>query len=358
LHDAQFIAAAGGDAPVLAYLSGAQWQQALQQNARLLRAVAGKVRRQSAEPMTQDTILITAPRVHAEATALLGDYRLVFTEASITEDGLVALCAAEKPVAILARYGLFSERVLAASPKLKVVSRHGVGMDAIDKPAARRLGIAVEAAIGSNSQAVAEHAIGMMFACARKLAWLDARMRQLHWDKEGYLGTELFGSTLGIVGCGSIGRRVAEFGKAMGMQVLVCDPYLSESELPAGVTKVDLDALLRGSQVVSLHCPLNDETRGMLGAAKLDLLKAGAIVINTARAGLFDEQAMQSKLRGGRLSLGLDCFIDEPLGADSGWLTTPNCVLTPHVGGTTDGGMKGMGVGAARNILKHLEPLR
>ena len=304
--------------------------------------------------MTTDTILITAPTVHAEATELLRDYRLVFTDALVTEDALVKLCIADAPVAILARYGLFNERVLAASPKLKVISRHGVGMDAIDKLAAERLGIAVEGAIGSNSQAVAEHAIGMMFACARKLAWLDYRMRQAHWDKDGYLGMELCGATLGIVGCGSIGRRVAEFGKAMGMNVLVCDPYLSASNLPGGVTPVDLDVVLRRSDIVSLHCPLNDETRGMLSAEKLGLLKRGAIVINTARAGLFDEHAMQSKLHEGRLSLGLDCFVDEPLGADSAWLTTPNSVLTPHVGGTTDGGMKGMGVGAARNILKHL----
>mgnify|MGYP005805783275 CR=1 FL=1 len=305
--------------------------------------------------MSQDTILITAPKVHDDATRLLRDYRLVFTNAAITEEALIELCVAEKPVAILARYGLFNERVLAASPRLKVISRHGVGMDAIDKLAAKRLGIAVEAAIGSNSQAVAEHAIGLMFACARKLAWLDQRMRHVHWDKDGYLGMELSGATLGIVGCGSIGSRVAEFGKAMGMKVLAYDPYLSASQLPAGVAKVDFDHLLRHADVVSLHCPLNEETRGMLSAAKLEMLKGGAIVINTARAGLFDELAMQSKLREGRLSLGLDCFVEEPLPEDSAWAATPNSVLTPHVGGTTDGGMRGMGVGAARNILKHLE---
>jgi D-3-phosphoglycerate dehydrogenase len=150
----------------------------------------------------QDTILITAPKVHDDAVAALRDYRLVFTDAKVTEGRLVEICRTEQPVAILARYGIFNERVLAASPRLKVVSRHGVGMDAIDKVAAQRLGIEVEAAIGSNSQAVAEHAIGMMFACARKLAWLDQRMRERHWDKDGYVGFELFGATLGIVGCG------------------------------------------------------------------------------------------------------------------------------------------------------------
>lgn len=305
--------------------------------------------------MKDDTILITAPRVHDDAVKVLRDYRLVFTDALVTEARLADLCKTETPVAILARYGIFNETVLAASPRLKVISRHGVGMDAIDKGAAKRLGIAVEAAIGSNSQAVAEHAIGMMFACARKLAWLDHRMRERQWDKDGYLGFELFGATLGVIGCGSIGRRVAEFGKAMGMKVLVCDPLLTLGKLPIGVAKVELDELLRRCDVVSLHCPLNDETRGMLDAEKLSLLKAGAIVINTARAGLFDERVMQAKLHEGALSLGLDCFVNEPLPLDSGWLSTPNCVLTPHVGGTTDGGMRGMGVGAANNILKHLE---
>jgi D-3-phosphoglycerate dehydrogenase / 2-oxoglutarate reductase len=303
----------------------------------------------------QETILITAPKVHADALEVLRDYRLVFTDAKVSEDRLVELCKTEQPVAILARYGVFKERVLAASPRLRVISRHGVGMDAIDKVAAMRLGIAVEAAIGSNSQAVAEHAIGMMFACARKLAWLDHRMRENYWDKDGYLGFELFGGTLGVIGCGSIGARVARFGLAMGMTVLVCDPYLPAGDLPAGVVKVELDDLLRRSNIVSLHCPLNDETRGMLDAGKLDLLRPAAIVVNTARAGLFDERAMQSKLHEGALSLGLDCFVEEPLPADSGWLSTPNCVLTPHVGGTTDGGMRGMGVGAANNIIRHLE---
>ncbi|QRF55453.1 hydroxyacid dehydrogenase [Variovorax paradoxus] len=301
------------------------------------------------------TILVTAPRIHEDAMALLSEYRVIQTGTTVSEDELVAICAREEPVAILARYGIFNERVFRASPRLKVISRHGVGMDSIDIAAAQRVGVAVEAAIGSNSQAVAEHAIGLMFACARKLAWLDQRMKQARWDKEGYLGLELQGATLGVIGCGSIGGRVAAFAKALGMKVLVCDPYLGEHLLPADTVRVELESLLRRSDVVSLHCPLNDETRGMLDASRLALLKDKAIVINTARAGLFDEAAMQQKLRDGGISLGLDCFVQEPLPADSAWLDVPNAVLTPHVGGTTDGGMRGMGVGAARNILRHLK---
>ena len=227
-------------------------------------------------------------------------------------------------------------------------------MDSIDLPAAARLGIPVEAATGSNSQAVAELAIGMMIGCARKLAWLDARMRQRHWDKDDYRGTELCGKTLGIVGCGSIGRRVAKIADALGMKVQVVDPYLPAEALPAGATMTTLASVLPVCDVLTFHCPLNDETRGMLGAAEQARLRPDAIVINTARAGIFDEAAMLANLQAGRFAVGLDCFVEEPLGAGSPWLASPRTILTPHIGGTTDEGIKGMGVGAARNILRHL----
>ncbi|MCZ2495857.1 3-phosphoglycerate dehydrogenase [Xylophilus sp. Kf1] len=304
--------------------------------------------------MTTDTILITEARVHPDAVALLHDYRLVYTGVKFTEDELVEHCRQAQPVAILARYGLFNERVLEASARLKVVSRHGVGMDAIDQAAARRLGIAAVAALGSNSQAVAEHALGLMLACARRIPWLDRRTHGGHWDKPGYLGLELAGATLGIVGCGAIGGRVLRFAQAIGMRVLVCDPYLDPAALPEGVEGLALDDLLRRADVVSLHCPLDDSTRGLLTADRLALLRQGAIVVNTARAGLFDETAMQARLREGTLRLGLDCFVAEPLPPDSPWLTLEHVVLTPHIGGTTDGGLRGMAVGAAQNILKVL----
>ena len=305
--------------------------------------------------MSTQTILITAPVIHPDALDLLGGYRLIHTDAKITEDELCHLCATEQPVAILARYGIFSERVLKSAPGLEIVARHGVGMDAIDQVAAAKLGIVVKAAIGSNSQAVAELAIGLMLACARVIPKIDQRMHQGHWDKDTYQGIELHGKTLGVVGCGSIGGRVVRIAQALGMNVQVCDPYLSAAQIPAGARQVGLDELLGQADVVSLHCPLDDSTRNMLDASRLDMLRPGAIVINTARAGLFDEQAMQSLLLRGTVRLGLDCFVQEPIAQDSAWLTVPNTVLTPHIGGTTDGGMRGMGVGAARHIVAHLK---
>jgi D-3-phosphoglycerate dehydrogenase / 2-oxoglutarate reductase len=305
--------------------------------------------------MTIDTILVTEAKIHPDAVSLLAGYRLLYTGVKFTQDELVALCEREQPVAILARYGRIDRPVLSASPRLKVVGRHGVGMDAIDQQAARELGIAAVAAIGSNSQAVAEHALGLMLACARRISWLDRRMHDGHWDKAGYMGLELSGATLGIVGCGSIGARVMHFALAIGMNVRVCDPYLDVATLPTGVVLCALDELLPLCDVLSLHCPLDDATRGLLDERRLGLLRKNAIVINTARAGLIDEAAIQAQLRAGHLQLGMDCFAVEPMAEDSPWLDTPNAVLTPHIGGTTDGGLRGMAVGAAENIVKHLK---
>lgn len=285
---------------------------------------------------------------------MLSSYRLIHTDADITEDELCRICAQEKPIAILARYGIFSERVLRSSPELRIVARHGVGMDTIDLQASARLGIAAKAATGSNSQAVAELAIGLMLSCARLISHIDRRMHEGHWDKDSYQGIELHGKTLGVIGCGSIGSRVVRIAQALGMNVKICDPFRSQDDLPLDTERVALDELLRQADVVSLHCPLDDSTRNMLNAARLALLRPNAIVINTARAGLFDEAAMQATLHQGGIRLGLDCFAHEPVSADSPWLNTPNTVLTPHIGGTTDGGMRGMGVGAARHILAHL----
>jgi D-3-phosphoglycerate dehydrogenase / 2-oxoglutarate reductase len=296
------------------------------------------------------TIVITAARLHADAAAMLADYRLIYADVHADEVELAKLCAREQPVALLVRYGRISENVIAAAaPALRVIAKHGVGVDNIDKAAASARGIPLLAALGSNSQAVAEHTIALMLACARRVPWLDARMRAGHWDKEDYVGLELRGSTLGLIGLGEIGRRVARIASALGQNVLVHDPYANLAESGANASR--LKDLLERSDVVSLHCPLTSETRSLLDSRRLALLKPGAIVINTARAELIDENALHDALRAGRLSAGLDCFLDEPPRPDSPLLGAPNVVLTPHIGGTTMAAFRAMGVGAARHIL-------
>ena len=304
--------------------------------------------------MSQDTIVVTAAGIHPDAAALLAGFRVVHADVRAGEAALADLCRAEEPAALMVRYGNISEQVIAASGKLKVIAKHGVGTDNIDKAAAARRGIPVTAALGSNSQAVAEQTLGLMFACARRTAWLDARMRAGHWDKDDYAGIELAGATLGLIGAGAIGRRVAQVALALGMQVVVFDPYAKSGSLPDGVRMVELEDLLALSSVVSLHCPLTAETRHLLDARRLALLRDQAIVVNTARAGLFDEAALLAQLHAGRLHAGIDCFQDEPLGPGSPWLTAPNTVLTPHIGGTTTTAFRQMGVMAAESILSHL----
>lgn len=304
--------------------------------------------------MTRNTIVVTAASLHPDAAARLAGYRVVHADVRAGEDALAELCRAEQPVAILVRYGNISQKVISASSKLKVIAKHGVGTDNIDKAAAARLNIPVTAALGSNSQAVAEHTLGLLFACARQVAWLDARMRQGHWDKDGYAGIELAGATLGLIGAGAIGRRVADVALALGMKVLVHDPYAAPGSLPAAARMVGLDTLLSESGAVSLHCPLTAETRNLLDARRLARLQDRAIVINTARAGLFDEAALLTELHARRLHAGIDCFQDEPLGTDSPWLAAPNTILTPHIGGTTTTAFRQMGMMAAESILSHL----
>jgi D-3-phosphoglycerate dehydrogenase / 2-oxoglutarate reductase len=305
--------------------------------------------------MNKETIIVTAASIHPEAAAMLSDYRVVYADVRAGEDALADLCRQEEPVGIMVRYGNISEKVISASSKLRVIAKHGVGTDNIDKKAAERLGIPVTAALGSNSQAVTEHTLGLMFACARKLTWLDARMKQGHWDKDNYLGLELRGATLGLVGAGAIGGGVAAVALALGMQVVVYDPFAKPGSLPEGACLMaDLDDLLKMADVISLHCPLTAGTRGLLNRERLASIKNGAIIINTARAGLFDEEALLDELEAGRLVAGIDCFQDEPLKKNARWLATPNAVLTPHIGGTTATAFKAMGVDAAKSILFNL----
>lgn len=304
--------------------------------------------------MTQETVVVTAASIHRDAADMLSKYRVVYADVRAGEAALAKLCLDEQPSAIMVRYGNISDKVISASSKLRVIAKHGVGIDNIDQAAAGKLGIPVTAALGSNSQAVAEQTLGLMFACARMTSWLDARMRQGHWDKDSYLGIELSGATLGLIGAGSIGRRVAEVALALGMKVLVSDPYAKPGSMPVAVEMCDLERLVDESDVISLHCPLTADTRNLLNAERLARLKDQTIVINTARAGLIDDDALLKELHDRRLHAGIDCFQDEPLGMESPWLVAPNCVLTPHIGGTTSKAFRQMGVMAAQSILEHL----
>ena len=294
--------------------------------------------------------LVTGADLAAPALALLGDYEIVFAGKAPTEEDIVALCQRHDPVAIIVRYGKVGSAAMAAAPSLKVISKHGSGTDTIDKVAAAERGIQVVAAVGANAAAVAEHALALLLACAKSVVMLNQRMHQGHWDKATHKSLELEGRTVGLVGLGAIGVRFARMADAMGMRVLGFDPYATE--VPQCVERVDLDALMRQSDVISLHCPLTAENARLLNAQTLAACKKGVIVVNTARGGLIDEEALLNAIRSGHVACaGLDSFAVEPMAAPHPFHGEPRITLSPHIGGVTADAYVKMGVGAARNAL-------
>ncbi len=295
-------------------------------------------------------ILVTAADLAPQALSLLADFEVVYTGKTPDEDTIAALCQEHQPVAIIVRYGKIPVRVIDASKALRVISKHGTGIDTIDTKAAAARGIAVKAAAGANADAVAEHSWAFILACAKNVVFLDGRMRAGFWDKATHKSLELKGKTLGVVGIGAIGRRVAELGLAFGMQVVAFDPFAKAA--PAGVALVELADLLARSHVVSLNCPLTEENRHMINRASLGTMRDGAVLVNTGRGGLIDETALLEALASGKLrAAGLDAFAVEPLVGEHHFKAVPNVVLSPHIGGVSEDAYVNMGTAAARNVL-------
>ena len=300
--------------------------------------------------MSRGAIVVTGADLAPQALALLGDFEVVYAGKAPQEDDLVALCGQHDPVAIIVRYGKVGAAVMDAAPSLRVISKHGSGTDTIDKDAAKARGIEVRAAVGANAAAVAEQALALLLACAKSVPQLNARMHAGHWDKATHKSIELNGRTIGLVGLGAIGQRFARMCDAMGMKVLGHDPYARD--LPAWIRPVDLAALWRESDAISLHCPLTADNREMVNAQVLQACKRGVLLVNTARGGLVDEAALLVALRSGQVSAaGLDSFAVEPMAAPHPFHGEPNIILSPHIGGVTGDAYVNMGVGAARNVL-------
>lgn len=301
----------------------------------------------------KDVILVTGADLAPAAVAMLADFDLVYAGKECGEERLVALCRQHEPVAIIVRYGKVSARVMDASDRLRVISKHGTGIDTIDVAAAKERGIAVKAAAGANAAAVAEHTVALILACAKNVVRLDGRMRSGHWDKATHKSIELKGRTLGLVGLGAIGLRVAAVGNALGMRVIAHDPYARTT--PADVERMALADVIASSDVLSLHCPLTAQNANMINAASLATMRAGAILVNTARGGLIDEAALAAALRSGQLgAAGLDSFQVEPYAGTHEFSALGNAILTPHIGGVTDDAYIGMGTAAAQNVLDEL----
>lgn len=305
------------------------------------------------------TVLVTAPRLAAAGADLLAaaGARVLYLPEPGGADEVARMLAAEPVDGLISRTVDLTAQAIAGCPTLKVISKHGVGVSNIDVEAASARGIPVYVTPGANAQSVAEMTLGLMFAAARRIGWMDRELHAGRWSR-AQDGIELHGRTLGLLGFGQVGQRVALAAQAIGMQVVAFDPALAGGASPvAGVRLVEsAEALLPLSQVLSLHVPLNRHTRGLLGAAQLARLPRGAILINTARGEVVDEAALVAALQSGQLyAAGLDTMAVEPLPADSPLAALPNVVLTPHVGGSTPAALAGMAAGAARNVLGWLQ---
>ncbi|MCZ4061049.1 hydroxyacid dehydrogenase [Pantoea sp. LMR881] len=308
--------------------------------------------------VSQPVILVTGSDLAQEALDLLTNFEIIYAGRQPSEDDLCLLCEKHDPVAIIVRYGKITARIMDAAPHLRVISKHGSGIDVIDQKAAAERHISVQSAPGANAAAVAEHAWTMILACAKSVLPLDRRMRQGHWDKSTHKSVELEGRTLGLIGLGAIGARVARIGNAFGMNVIAYDPFAKT--FPDGCHSSSLDALLQNADVISLHCPLTEDTRKMINSDTLALCKKGAILVNTARGGLIEDDDLLRSLDNGTISwAALDSFTIEPLTAPHVWQYVDNVILSPHIGGVSDTSFVKMGTAAASNVLKVLaEPLK
>jgi D-3-phosphoglycerate dehydrogenase / 2-oxoglutarate reductase len=305
-------------------------------------------------------LVVLAGATHPDGHALLETEARVVVCDDETEDGFLRV-AAEADGLLFRVRPRCTASLMAACKSLKVVGRHGVGLDTVDIPAATRLGVAVVHAPGSNAQAVAEHALMLMLACAKRALQVDRQTRKGDWTARRGGNTELAGKTLGIVGVGNIGRRVAKFCGAIGMRVLGYDPYVEPDELRRrGAEPIEsLEALLREADVVTCHTPLTDETRHMIDERTLGFMKPGAIFVNTSRGPVQEERALFEALVRGKLgAAGLDVWEREPVNPDNPILNLPNVVCSSHVAGVTREATRSTSLQVVSEIMRVLRDER
>ena len=246
-------------------------------------------------------------------------------------------------------------KILERAKSLKVIGRAGIGVDNVDIPAATARGIIVMNTPSGNSITTAEHAITLMLSLARQIPEADASTRAGKWEKNKFLGVEMFGKTLGIIGCGNIGSIVADRAIELRMKVIAYDPYLSaERALDLGVGKVELEQLLRRADFITLHTPLTDKTRNIISRESLALTKKGVRLINCARGELVDEAALFDALTAGQVAgAALDVFVEEPATA-SPLFALPNVVCTPHLGASTTEAQENVALQVAEQMSDYL----
>jgi D-3-phosphoglycerate dehydrogenase len=245
--------------------------------------------------------------------------------------------------------------VLACAKKLRVVGRAGSGLDNVDKAAATKQGVVVMNTPGGNTITTAEHTVALLLSMARKVPQATSSLKEGKWEKKKFMGVELYGKTLGIIGLGNIGSHVSKMAQGMGMNVITYDPYLSEEKAKTlGVTVVELNRLFKESDFITNHIPLTKETKGLIGEKSISKMKKGVMIINAARGGVVDEEALYKALKSGKVgAAALDVFETEPP-AESPLLELDNFICTPHLGASTEDAQENVAVAVANQIVDYL----
>ncbi|MFM2423419.1 MAG: D-3-phosphoglycerate dehydrogenase [Pseudomonadota bacterium] len=303
----------------------------------------------------------TAPRVLI-SDALSPAAVAIFKDRGVSVDVKTGLAKADL-IKIIGEYDGLAIRsstkvdadLLAAAPKLRVVGRAGIGVDNVDIRAATARGVIVMNTPFGNSITTAEHAISMMMALARQIPEADRSTRASKWEKSRFMGVELFGKTLGVIGCGNIGAIVADRAQGLKMRVIAFDPFLSPARaMELGVTKVELSELLTRADFITLHTPLTDQTRNILDEKNLAKTKKGVRIVNCARGGLIDEKALLAALKSGHVAgAALDVFEVEPA-KNNPLFDADNVICTPHLGAATTEAQENVALQVAEQMADYL----
>jgi D-3-phosphoglycerate dehydrogenase / 2-oxoglutarate reductase len=305
-----------------------------------------------AEAGTAAPLVVVADPIAEEGLAILRPHARVQTVAGQSPD-VLRRSLADADALLVRSETRVTAALLDGAPRLRVIGRAGAGVDTIDVPAATERGIVVVNAPGGNAVAAAEHTLALMFALARRVAAADASLKRGEWARGKYVGSELTGKTLGLVGLGRVGSEVGRRALGLDMRVLVYDPYVPDDHVRRlGLEPLELDALLDQADFVSLHVPLTETTRGLVNAERLARMRPGAFLVNCARGALVDQGALIAALDSGHLGgLGVDVYAQEPVASDDPLPRHPKVVATPHLGASTVEAQANVAAQVAEDVL-------
>ncbi|MDH3520223.1 MAG: phosphoglycerate dehydrogenase [Myxococcales bacterium] len=301
-------------------------------------------------------VLVTDPLAPQGLEILRAAKGIDVVEAPDLSPGALLAAIADADALIIRSGTKVTADVIEAGKHLKVIGRAGIGVDNVDVAAATAHGVVVMNTPGGNTVTTAEHALALLISLARHIPQATASMKAGKWEKKRFIGVELFNRTLGVVGLGNIGRIVAQRARGLGMKVIAHDPFLSQSAADKlDVELVSFEALLERADAITVHVPRTKDTIGLLGAAAFAKMKPGVLVVNAARGGIVDEDALLEALESGRVGgAGLDVFVDEPVPPDHPLVKHERVVCTPHLGAATEQAQLNVAIAIAEQVRDFL----